>query len=236
MPHHTPLIATLVAGLVLAFVLGALAHRVRASPIVGYLLAGVLVGPYTPGFVAAPAMAAELAEIGVILLMFGVGLHFSLHDLLSVRAIAIPGALVQMAVATLLGMALAWGFGWKLGADLVFGLALSVASTVVLLRALQERRLVDTEQGRIAIGWLIVQDLAMVAALQLNVTTIIADQNHEQHVGIEHIAIETDDYAGALANFKKNGAQILEERVNNGRHVCWVAAPDGAQMELIEKV
>jgi CPA2 family monovalent cation:H+ antiporter-2 len=108
MPHHTPLIATLVAGLVLAFVLGALAHRVRASPIVGYLLAGVLVGPYTPGFVADPAMAAELAEIGVILLMFGVGLHFSLHDLLSVRAIAIPGALVQMAVATLLGMALAW--------------------------------------------------------------------------------------------------------------------------------
>jgi CPA2 family monovalent cation:H+ antiporter-2 len=167
MPHHTPLIATLVAGLVLAFVLGALAHRVRASPIVGYLLAGVLVGPYTPGFVADPAMAAELAEIGVILLMFGVGLHFSLHDLLSVRAIAIPGALVQMAVATLLGMALAWGFGWKLGADLVFGLALSVASTVVLLRALQERRLVDTEQGRIAIGWLIVQDLAMVLALVL---------------------------------------------------------------------
>src|ERR1700730_3766653 len=167
MPHHTPLIATLVAGLVLAFVLGALAHRVRASPIVGYLLAGVLVGPYTPGFVAAPAMAAELAEIGVILLMFGVGLHFSLHDLLSVRAIAIPGALVQIAVATLLGMALAWGFGWKLGADLVFGLALSVASTVVLLRALQERRLVDTEQGRIAIGWLIVQDLAMVLALVL---------------------------------------------------------------------
>src|ERR1700730_8634054 len=165
MPHHTPLIATLVAGLVLAFVLGALAHRVRASPIVGYLLAGVLVGPYTPGFVADPAMAAELAEIGVILLMFGVGLHFSLHDLLSVRAIAIPGALVQMAAATLLGMALAWGFGWKLGADLVFGLALSVASTVVLLRALQERRLVDTEQGRIAIGWLIVQDLAMVAGV-----------------------------------------------------------------------
>jgi monovalent cation:H+ antiporter-2, CPA2 family len=162
-PHHTPLIA----GLVLAFVLGALAHRVRASPIVGYLLAGVLVGPYTPGFVADPAMAAELAEIGVILLMFGVGLHFSLHDLLSVRAIAIPGALVQMAVATLLGMALAWGFGWKFGADLVFGLALSVASTVVLLRAFQERRLVDTEQGRIAIGWLIVQDLAMVLALVL---------------------------------------------------------------------
>jgi CPA2 family monovalent cation:H+ antiporter-2 len=167
MPHHTPLIATLVAGLVLAFVLGALAHRMRASPIVGYLLAGVLVGPSTPGFVADPEMARELAEIGVILLMFGVGLHFSLKDLLSVRAIAIPGALAQIALATVLGMGLAWSFGWQLGASLVFGLALSTASTVVLLRSLQERRLVDTEQGRIAIGWLIVEDLAMVLALVL---------------------------------------------------------------------
>jgi monovalent cation:H+ antiporter-2, CPA2 family len=167
MPHHTPLIATLVGGLVLAFVLGALAHRVRASPIVGYLLAGVLVGPSTPGFVADPTLAGELAEIGIILLMFGVGLHFSLNDLLAVRAIAVPGALLQMAFATLAGMGLAWSFGWQLGADLVFGLALSVASTVVLLRALQERRLLDTEQGRIAVGWLIVQDLAMVLALVL---------------------------------------------------------------------
>lgn len=167
MPHHTPLIATLVGGLVLAFVLGALAHRVRTSPIVGYLLAGVLVGPFTPGFVADPELAGELAEIGVILLMFGVGLHFSLNDLLSVRAIAVPGALIQIGCATVLGMGLAWGFGWALGADLVFGLALSVASTVVLLRALQERRLLDTEQGRIAVGWLIVQDLAMVLALVL---------------------------------------------------------------------
>jgi monovalent cation:H+ antiporter-2, CPA2 family len=167
MPHHTPLIATLVGGLVLAFVLGALAHRVRTSPIVGYLLAGVLVGPFTPGFVADPALAGELAEIGVILLMFGVGLHFSLHDLLSVRVIAIPGALIQITVATLLGMGLAWGFGWKLGAEVVFGLALSVASTVVLLRSLQERRLLDTNQGRTAIGWLVVQDLAMVLTLVL---------------------------------------------------------------------
>ncbi|MFL5266762.1 MAG: YbaL family putative K(+) efflux transporter [Stellaceae bacterium] len=167
MPHHTPLIATIVGGLVLAFVLGALAHRVRTSPIVGYLLAGVLVGPFTPGFVADPALAGELAEIGVILLMFGVGLHFSLNDLLSVRVIAIPGALIQIAVATLLGMGLAWGFGWKLGAEVVFGLALSVASTVVLLRSLQERRLLDTDQGRTAIGWLIIQDLAMVLTLVL---------------------------------------------------------------------
>lgn len=167
MPHHTPLIATIVGGLVLAFILGAMAHRIRVSPLVGYLLAGVLVGPFTPGFVADPALAGDLAEIGVILLMFGVGLHFSLKDLLSVRGIAIPGALVQIAFATALGMGLGWGLGWKFGASLVFGLALSVASTVVLLRALQERRLVETEQGRIAVGWLIVEDLAMVLTLVL---------------------------------------------------------------------
>jgi CPA2 family monovalent cation:H+ antiporter-2 len=167
MPHHAPLIATLVGGLVLAFVLGALAHRLRVSPIVGYLLAGVLVGPSTPGFVADPELAGELAEIGVILLMFGVGLHFSLNDLLAVRAISVPGAILQMVFATLVGMGLASSFGWALGADLVFGLALSVASTVVLLRALQERRLIDTEQGRIAVGWLIVQDLAVVLVLVL---------------------------------------------------------------------
>src|SRR5262249_2612269 len=167
MPHHTPLIATIVGGLVLAFILGALAHRVRVSPLVGYLLAGVLAGPFTPGFVADPALAGELAEIGVILLMFGVGLHFSLADLLSVRAIAVPGALAQIACATLLGVGLAWGLGWRRGAGLVFGLALSVASTVVLLRSLQERRWIETEQGRIAVGWLIVEDLVMVLVLVL---------------------------------------------------------------------
>jgi CPA2 family monovalent cation:H+ antiporter-2 len=167
MPHHTPLIATIVGGLSLAFILGALAHRLRISPLVGYLLAGVLVGPSTPGFVADQALAGDLAEIGVILLMFGVGLHFSLKDLLSVRGIAVPGALVQMVFATALGIGLAWSLGWKLGAGLVFGLALSVASTVVLLRALQERRLVETEQGRIAVGWLIVEDLATVLTLVL---------------------------------------------------------------------
>jgi len=148
MPHHTPLISTIVLGLVFAFILGTLAHRARVSPLAGYLFAGVLVGPFTPGFVADPALAGDLAEIGVILLMFGVGLHFSLKDLLSVWSIAVPGALVQIAVATALGMGLGWGLGWELGASLVFGLALSVASTVVLLRALQERRLVETEQGR----------------------------------------------------------------------------------------
>ena len=167
MPHDTPLIATIVAGLCLAFVLGAVANRFRMPPLVGYLVAGVLVGPNTPGFVADQSLATELAEIGVILLMFGVGLHFSLKDLLSVRAIAVPGAIAQMAVATALGAGLAWLLGWSLGAGVVFGLALSVASTVVLLRAMQERRLIETEKGRIAVGWLIVEDLAMVLALVL---------------------------------------------------------------------
>jgi CPA2 family monovalent cation:H+ antiporter-2 len=165
MPHDTPLIATIVVGLSLAFVFGALAQRFRISPIVGYLVAGVAVGPFTPGFVADQSLATELAEIGIILLMFGVGLHFSLSDLLSVRAIAVPGAIVQIGCATLLGIGLSSVLGWSIGAGIVFGLALSVASTVVLLRALQERHLVTTEQGRIAVGWLIVEDLFMVLTL-----------------------------------------------------------------------
>src|SRR5262249_51667356 len=123
--------------------------------------------PFTPGYVADQGLANELAEIGVILLMFGVGLHFSLDDLLSVGRIAIPGAIVQIASATLLGMALAWGLGWSMSTGFVFGLALSVASTVVLLRAMQERRLLETERGRIAVGWLIVEDIAMVFTLVL---------------------------------------------------------------------
>ncbi len=167
MPHDTPLITTIVAGLGLAFVFAGLASRFRIPPIVGYLLAGVVAGPFTPGFVADQALANELAELGIILLMFGVGLHFSLEDLVSVRAIALPGALAQIAAATLLGLALALGAGWSVGGGLVFGLALSVASTVVLLRAMQERRLVETERGRIAVGWLIVEDLAMVLTLVL---------------------------------------------------------------------
>jgi K+:H+ antiporter len=167
MPHHSPLISTIVIALALAWMLGALAHRLRLPPIVGYLLAGVLIGPATPGFVADQTLASELAEIGVILLMFGVGLHFSLEDLLSVKSIAVPGAIVQIVCATLLGMGLAHWLGWTKSAGLVFGLALSVASTVVLLRALQERRLVETERGRIAVGWLIVEDLVMVLTLVL---------------------------------------------------------------------
>ena len=165
--HHTSLIATIVAGLGLAFVFGAIANRLKLPVLVGYLVAGVVVGPFTPGYVADQELAPQLAEIGVILLMFGVGLHFSVKDLMSVRKIAIPGAAVQILAATVMGIGLAHVLGWTLGAGIVFGLALSVASTVVLLRALQERRLVETDRGRIAVGWLIVEDLAMVLALVL---------------------------------------------------------------------
>jgi len=148
-------------------VFGFLAQKLRLPTIAGYLLAGVVIGPFTPGYVADQKLANELAELGVILLMFGVGLHFSLKDLLSVRAVAVPGAIGQIASATLLGMALAWAMGWTIGAGIVFGLALSVASTVVLLKALQERRLVESERGRIAVGWLIVEDIVMVLTLVL---------------------------------------------------------------------
>ena len=167
MHHTTPLITTIVGGLVLAFLLGMLANRLRISPLVGYLLAGVLAGPFTPGFVADTNLAPELAELGVILLMFGVGLHFSLKDLMSVKSIAIPGAVAQIAVATLLGMGLSWAMGWSWMTGLVFGLCLSTASTVVLLRALEERQLIDSQRGQIAIGWLIVEDLVMVLTLVL---------------------------------------------------------------------
>jgi CPA2 family monovalent cation:H+ antiporter-2 len=167
MTGHSPLISTIVLVLVLAFALGALAHRFKIAPIAGYLLAGVILGPFTPGYVADQHLADQLAEIGVILLMFGVGLHFSLEDLLSVRTIAIPGALLQMVLATLLGVALGWALGWPIGGGLVFGIALSIASTVVVLRALQERRLLETERGRIAVGWLVVEDIVMVFVLVL---------------------------------------------------------------------
>lgn len=165
--HHTPLIGTLVTALVIAFVLGALAHRLRMPPIVGYLLAGIVIGPATPGFVAHAGLASDLAEIGVILLMFGVGLHFSMKDLMSVRKIAVPGAVVQIGAATAMGAGLGLWLGWPTTDSVIFGLALSVASTVVLLKALQSRDLVQTERGRIAVGWLIVEDLAMVLALVL---------------------------------------------------------------------
>ncbi|KTS71467.1 YbaL family putative K(+) efflux transporter [Pantoea stewartii] len=167
MHHTTPLITTIVGALVLAFLLGMLANRLRISPLVGYLVAGVMAGPFTPGFVADTNLAPELAELGVILLMFGVGLHFSLKDLMSVKRIAIPGAIAQIAVATLLGMLMSWAMGWSWMTGLVFGLCLSTASTVVLLRALEERQLIESQRGQIAIGWLIVEDLVMVLTLVL---------------------------------------------------------------------
>jgi monovalent cation:H+ antiporter-2, CPA2 family len=165
--HETALIATIAGAFVFAFVLGMLASYARLPPLVGYLLAGVMMGPFTPGFVGDLSLASQLAEIGVILLMFGVGLHFSIPDLLAVRRIAVPGAIVQILVATLLGAAMAHVWGWDLPAGLMFGLSLSVASTVVLLRALEQQGKLNTPVGRIAVGWLIVEDLVMVLALVL---------------------------------------------------------------------
>ncbi|HEU4648839.1 MAG TPA: cation:proton antiporter, partial [Gemmatimonadales bacterium] len=167
MPHDTALIATIAGGFGLAFVLGLVAQRLRLPPLVGYLLAGVAAGPFTPGFVADAGLASQLAEIGVILLMFGVGVHFSVGDLLAVRRIAVPGAAVQIALATALGAAVShlWGWSWRSG--VVFGLCLSVASTVVLLRMLEDRGRLDSLDGRIAVGWLVVEDLVTVLVLVL---------------------------------------------------------------------
>ena len=165
MPHSVTLISTIAAGLGLALIMGFIAARLRLPVLVGYLTAGIIIGPATPGFVADVELSSQLAEIGVMLLMFGVGLHFSLDDLLAVRRIALPGAVVQITVATALGMAVSATWGWSLAAGLVFGLALSVASTVVLLKALEHRGVLDSVNGRIAIGWLIVEDLVMVLVL-----------------------------------------------------------------------
>ncbi len=167
MPHDVPLITTIAAALGLALLLGFVAVRLKLPALVGYLVAGVIIGPATPGFVADVELAGQLAEIGVMLLMFGVGLHFSLDDLLAVRRIALPGALAQIAAATALGATVAGLWGWSLGAGIVFGLALSVASTVVLLRALESRGQLETLNGRIAVGWLVVEDLVTVLVLVL---------------------------------------------------------------------
>jgi CPA2 family monovalent cation:H+ antiporter-2 len=167
MPHAMPLVATLVAALSFALLFGVAARKLRLPPLVGYLIAGIAIGPHTPGFAGDLALAAELSEIGIILLMFGVGLHFSPQELAAARGVAVPGALGQMLVATVLGWALARLLGWSDGAGLVFGLCLSVASTVVLLRALGDRGELATPQGHAAVGWLVVEDLAMVLALVL---------------------------------------------------------------------
>ena len=167
MEHNIPLITTIAAGFGMALILGLIAERLNVPALVGYLVAGILIGPATPGFVADVHIASQLSEIGVMLLMFGVGLHFSLSDLMAVKRIAIPGAVVQMTLATLLGMGLAWWWDWSWGAGLIFGLSLSCASTVVLLKALEARGVLDTMNGRIAVGWLVVEDLATVLVLVL---------------------------------------------------------------------
>ncbi|MDI1254323.1 YbaL family putative K(+) efflux transporter [Thermomonas sp.] len=167
MPHHTSLITLLCLGFVLAFLFGMLAQRLRLSPLAGYLLAGVVAGPFTPGFVGDQTLAPQLAEIGVILLMFGVGLHFSLKDLMQVRRVVVPGALARIVLMTALGFGVGRFFGWDDGTGIVFGLSLSVASTVVLLRTLEDHQLLDSRLGQVTIGWVVVEDLAMVLALVL---------------------------------------------------------------------
>src|SRR5437868_9260459 len=214
MPQHA-LVSTVVVGLVLAFAFGAVAHRLKASPLVGYLLAGIVIGPFTPGFIADQNIANELSEIGIILLMFGVGLQFSMRELLSVRAIAVPGAIAQIAVATALGVGLARLLGWPLGVGIVFGAALSVASTVVVLRTLQERRLIDTERGHIAVGWLVVEDLAMVLTLVF-LPALAALSNGETGVDAATIALPL------LYTLAKFAAFVLLMWVVGSRMVPWL--------------
>ncbi|MBK1683715.1 YbaL family putative K(+) efflux transporter [Rhodoferax fermentans] len=193
MPHDVSLIATIAAAFGLALLFGLVAARLKMPPLVGYLLAGIMVGPATPGFVADVGLAGQLAEIGVMLLMFGVGLHFSLDDLMAVKRIAVPGAIVQIAVATLLGMATASLWGWGLGASVVFGLCLSVASTVVLLRALEARGILKSINGQIAVGWLVVEDLVMVLVLVLlpALAGLLAEPGDAAAVGTSSGAIWT---------------------------------------------
>jgi monovalent cation:H+ antiporter-2, CPA2 family len=223
MENH-PLIATIALGLVLAFVLGAVAQKLRISPLVGYLVAGVLVGPYTPGFVADQSLAGELAEIGVILLMFGVGLHFSIGSLLSVASIAIPGAIGQIAVATLLGMGLSWAMGWNIAAGLIFGLALSVASTVVLLRAMQERRLLETNRGKIAVGWLVVEDLAIVIALVLipPLTELLLQASGTKDVDPVNPFAQPDTFATLALTLGQVAAFVALMLVVGRRVIPWI--------------
>ena len=220
------LIATIVVGLGLAFVFGAVAHRLKIPLLIGYIVAGVIIGPFTPGYVADQSLALQLAEVGVILLMFGVGLHFSLHDLLSVKAVAIPGAVGQMVLVSALGFGLAKLSGWTSGAGVVFGLALSVASTVVVLRAMQERRLVDTDRGRIIVGWLIVEDLAMVLVLVLlpALATMLGGQSPQQlDIGWFAGFLDPQSIGSALGlTIAKLAAYLLLMLVVGQRVIPWI--------------
>lgn len=183
MDHNVTLITTIAAGFGLALIFGFIAEKLKIPALVGYLLAGIILGPATPGISADVEVAAELAEIGVMLLMFGVGLHFSLNDLLAVQRIAVPGAIVQMTVATILGMTLASWWDWSFGAGLVLGLSLSCASTVVLIKALESRGFLETMNGRIAVGWLIVEDIVTVLILVLLPTfaVVLGGSNEMEH-------------------------------------------------------
>jgi CPA2 family monovalent cation:H+ antiporter-2 len=201
LPHETSLIATIAIGLAFALIGGLIAVRLGLPPLVGYLLAGIAVGPFTPGFVADATLAPQLAEIGVILLMFGVGMHFSIRDLMSVRRIALPGALAQIVAATAMGAAVAHLWGWSLAAGVVFGLALSVASTVVLLRALEDRGRLNTGDGRIAVGWLIVEDLVMVLALVLLPALVRPLPGLQADVGAGSLGIALGVSLGKVAIF-----------------------------------
>lgn len=193
------LIYTIIGSIVTAFLFGLVAVRMKLPAIFGYLIAGVAIGPHTPGFVADISLAKQLAEIGIILLMFGVGLHFSFRDLLNSRKIALPGALVQMASATIIGAAVALGFGYSLMEGIIFGFSLSVASTIVLLRSLEQRKVIDHEAGKIAIGWLIVEDIAMVLALVL--LPVIAQMMHEQSISMERVIAEALEVLFKIGGF-----------------------------------
>ncbi len=224
MHQDVSLIALIAWGFVLAAVFGYAADRLRLPALVGYLLAGVFVGPLTPGFAGDLDLASQLAEIGVILLMFGVGLHFSASDLLAVRRIAVPGAIGQIVLATLAGMAVAWLWGWSLGAGLVFGLSISVASTVVLLKALEERNLVQSKTGRVAVGWLIVEDLAMVLALVL--LPALAETLGGHAPGGDHGTTAAAEAASVgwvvVITFAKVGAFTLLAMLVGPRVVPWI--------------
>ena len=227
MPHDVSLIATIAAGFGLALVFGFIAIRLRMPPLVGYLLAGILISPTTPGFVADVGLAAQLAEIGVMLLMFGVGLHFSLDDLMAVRRIAVPGAIVQIAAATVLGLATAMFWGWEFGPALVFGLCLSVASTVVLLRALEARGLLKSINGQIAVGWLVVEDLVMVLVLVLlpALAGVLSPADTGSGTGVplwETIGITLAKVAGFIALMLVVGRRLLPK-------LLWWVARTGSQ-------
>jgi CPA2 family monovalent cation:H+ antiporter-2 len=224
-PHELNLITTIALGFGTALVFGFIAVRLKLPPLVGYLIAGVVVGPYTRGFLADVALAGQLAEIGVMLLMFGVGLHFSLEDLAAVRRIAVPGAIVRIVTVTALGTAVAMFWGWSLGGGIVFGLALSVASTVVLLRALEAKGAVESLNGRIAIGWLIVEDLVMVLVLVIlpPLSGILGGHPHAGDRGLAMTLVIT---------FAKVGAFVVLMLVVGRRlfpRILWLVAKTGSR-------